>query len=447
MGYGLNLLVMYPGMMMWDSIDQLLQARSGEFNDWHPPVMSFIWRWLDMAVAGPFPMLAVQLGLLWAGGWLVVRIAGSGSAAMRIAVLFVTFFFPPVACVMGFITKDAILAGVLLVAFGLVGMLQERGELQRRSRSWFVAGVAVLVGCLVLAAALRYNAIGGVWAVSGCAIHALAFRPPRLIRSLGLGLIAAVACTAVATPLNGLLTTASEEPWQSVAAYDIAGVARELGGLDFIAEADRKTLGGDAAGGEWTMDRMEKGRRDWNHMLAAGLHVEPSPTLKRVWRESIRNHPRAYLAHRLKAFGRNLSFAGEAVSQCVGLQPYTDLRELDEQAVAVALRHDYKLSPLQKWLKRSIVWLAFQTILFCPGVYLGLALVALIWGTRPLTRGNPLPFFLALSGLAQQATLFFLAPAVNYRYSHWLVTSAWLAMLLLASDAVVAAATLRRAQA
>ena len=34
LGLAVNLLVMYPGMMMWDSLDQLLQARDGSLNDW-----------------------------------------------------------------------------------------------------------------------------------------------------------------------------------------------------------------------------------------------------------------------------------------------------------------------------------------------------------------------------------------------------------------------------
>ena len=43
LGLAVNLLVMYPGMMMWDSLDQLLQARDGSLNDWHPPIMSYVW--------------------------------------------------------------------------------------------------------------------------------------------------------------------------------------------------------------------------------------------------------------------------------------------------------------------------------------------------------------------------------------------------------------------
>lgn len=432
-GVGLNLLLVYPGMMMWDSIDQLLQARAGKLNDWHPPVMGFIWRWLDEVAAGPFPMLALQLCLGWAGAWLVVRAAGTRPTVGRIAVLWSALLFPPVACVMGFIVKDALLAGVLLFAFGFVPVVRTWRDGGARGR--FTAGVAVLGGCLVLAAALRYNAIGAVWITSAFAIHSLAARPPRLVRSLGLGLVAAVGCAGLATRMNALLTDVPEHPWKSVAAYDIAGVARELGSVDFITADDQVALAGDTPGGEWTLERLKKGRRDWNHMLAAGLNVQPSPTLKRVWRQSIRRHPGAYLAHRLESFAANLGFSGDAVSQCVQLEPLTGFGDRDAAGVATLLRHDYKLTAVQRGLRDTTVWLARRTCLFWPGLYLALGAGIALWSIRDVTRGAALPFFLAASGLAQEATLVFLAPAVNYRYSHWLVISAWLSFLLVAVPA------------
>ena len=43
-------LLFYPGIMSNDSIASLRQARSFEFNDWHPPVMALIWSVLDRIV-------------------------------------------------------------------------------------------------------------------------------------------------------------------------------------------------------------------------------------------------------------------------------------------------------------------------------------------------------------------------------------------------------------
>src|SRR3954470_14873666 len=50
----------YPGYMSADSLWQLNQARAANYNDWHPPMMAFMWRYLDKIVAGPILMLALQ---------------------------------------------------------------------------------------------------------------------------------------------------------------------------------------------------------------------------------------------------------------------------------------------------------------------------------------------------------------------------------------------------
>ena len=30
----------WPGIMTWDSINQLTQARTGDYGNWHPPLMA-----------------------------------------------------------------------------------------------------------------------------------------------------------------------------------------------------------------------------------------------------------------------------------------------------------------------------------------------------------------------------------------------------------------------
>src|SRR5438270_9612044 len=47
----------YPGNMSSDSLDQYTQGRTGMFNDWHPPVMSYLWSLMDKVIPGPAGML------------------------------------------------------------------------------------------------------------------------------------------------------------------------------------------------------------------------------------------------------------------------------------------------------------------------------------------------------------------------------------------------------
>ena len=57
----------WPGIMPWDAVRQYGQALSGEFDDWHPPAMEWLWRQFIPLKAGPAPMLVLQMTLYWAG--------------------------------------------------------------------------------------------------------------------------------------------------------------------------------------------------------------------------------------------------------------------------------------------------------------------------------------------------------------------------------------------
>jgi hypothetical protein len=48
--------IFYPGYLSPDSLVQLSQGRSGVFNDWHPPVMSWLWGIFDRMIPGPLAM-------------------------------------------------------------------------------------------------------------------------------------------------------------------------------------------------------------------------------------------------------------------------------------------------------------------------------------------------------------------------------------------------------
>src|SRR5688500_9991157 len=84
----------YPGLMSTDSVDQLLQARTGPLHDWYPPVMARLWRFTDRLIAGPFPMLAIQSVTFLVGLAVILRRFLTPRVAALIAAL--TLVSPPV---------------------------------------------------------------------------------------------------------------------------------------------------------------------------------------------------------------------------------------------------------------------------------------------------------------------------------------------------------------
>ena len=57
----------YPGYLYPDSVDQLGQAASGRFDDWHAPFMALLWRGLLLVAPGPVGPLLLQCALIWGG--------------------------------------------------------------------------------------------------------------------------------------------------------------------------------------------------------------------------------------------------------------------------------------------------------------------------------------------------------------------------------------------
>lgn len=54
----------YPGFMSHDSIVQFGMSKSLNFNDWHPPIMAWVWSVVGFFFPGPSGMLAVHLALM-----------------------------------------------------------------------------------------------------------------------------------------------------------------------------------------------------------------------------------------------------------------------------------------------------------------------------------------------------------------------------------------------
>jgi len=142
------LLTFYPGSMSVDSYNQFYQAVSGVYDDWHPPVMAWLWRHLLWIKEGPQPMLLLHLGLFWGGLYLIWRMLAEKKSWCRILVPMIGFM-PPVIGMVGVIWKDIGLGSTILMTIGLWNSLQDHFKLR-----------AFLVSLLLIYASwVRHNSI------------------------------------------------------------------------------------------------------------------------------------------------------------------------------------------------------------------------------------------------------------------------------------------------
>ncbi|NBX68681.1 MAG: hypothetical protein EBR01_06945 [Proteobacteria bacterium] len=117
------LLTFYPGSMSPDSYDQLRQALTNHYNDWHPPVMAWFWRQLLWIKKGPQPMLFFHLGMFWGGLFLIWKQLAEKKSWCRVLVPLIGVF-PPIIGIIGVIWKDIGVGAALLMTVGLWSSLQ-----------------------------------------------------------------------------------------------------------------------------------------------------------------------------------------------------------------------------------------------------------------------------------------------------------------------------------
>lgn len=416
-GFVVLLVYSFPGFMSPDSVQQLEQARSHKYGDWHPPTMAAIWTLVDKVVEGPAGMLILQGSLFLAGVYLLLRryLAPRAAALTASGVL----IFPPVLAVMACIWKDAQMAGFLILGIAL--LLQPR----RWQRV-----IAILL--LVVACALRDNAAPAV-----LPILLLKFRWNDVLVGWKRVVVAGsiwVVVVCAAFGLNRSLTRVHEHSWTvSIAPADIVGVlktSRDYSDEELLTIIDPtelvKTTGIQAHARKYYKPTA------WFDYEVPGSHQlflwpenpQERAAIQHAWRTLVWANPRAYLRHRLRVFRGVLGLTREPLFGPVYADHY-DVRRPEPQRF-------YAASGIQATIAHAFVWLATKTPLFYPYIYMLilLAMLPLMWRQRTMLA-------IVTSGLLYELAMFPFAPSADVRYSHWPMTAAVLSIIVLVATRVL----------
>jgi hypothetical protein len=423
------MLYAFPGYMSADSVAQLLQARSGEFTNAHPPIMSALWAVIDAVVPGPAGMLVLQTTCFLLGAYLLyLRVMVPRTAAICAAA---TLLFPPIAAVMGVIWKDSQMVAYLTLGTAL--LLSPRRNVR-------LGGLALLF----VATALRYNApaitfpivtLLFVWRES---MHRIARYAIAFAAWLGI--------TAGAMVVNGALVSEDAQHvylWHdAIALVDMTGTLRHA--PDLTDDELRSTLDGaplavrhniqaaaraDHAAEDLATNTLRAfgppgyTSRLWittYHLFRGTANDAERAAVARAWRDIVLGHPGAYLAYRANVFRDRVRLGGPNPANA-----YVQFTDGGDPTSVDKTGHDARPSWIQKRLRSAMVWVS-SSALFRPYVYLVLALT-FAW----LCRMRRELLAVLLSGVANEAALFFLAPTTDYRYSVWLVTATTLVVIQL----------------
>src|SRR6476646_5296088 len=212
----------WPGIMIDDARWQYQQSVDNSYEDWHPPLMAWIWRRLMFIPPGPAPMFVFQLVLLCGGlvlvaYWLFKR--GRPQIALLVAL---TAWLPAPLALSGTITKDCLMAGALMMATGLA-LIRDFARSRAARRITSMASI----GFIAFAAALRLNAV-----VAGLPLL-LAVLPNALtrtkMRTIAFGALSALILFAIGPVLNLALQAEKTDVDLSLIIFDLGGITERSG--------------------------------------------------------------------------------------------------------------------------------------------------------------------------------------------------------------------------
>jgi hypothetical protein len=410
-----NLVLHWPGGMNNDSLSHLEQARSGQWEDWDPPVMTWVWSLLLHVADGPGPYLVLHLAAYWAGFGLLgdgLRRAGRPGLAWLMAL---SGAFPPFLALNGIITKDASMVAAWLASLGLLAWFR----LQHRrvpAWAWVIAVLLLAYGTLV-----RPNA-----AFAWGPILLWAWRP--VDRGTWRLAAASVGVALVTVPVGGALNDAffraqKTHAEHSLFLFDLHGIAVHTGQAQLLQP--RATLSLDEARACYTPYWWDS-LSPWGRCAAKMHRPADSPLvtlpegIARQWAVTLATHPAAWIEHRLKHFNSSLMW----------LIPLKHIRLTPEYATddpawtplaqvsAAEVRGDLLRKNFIVW---PVTWLTWG---------IGLMFLLHRGGATPATASSTLARVLVVSALGYSGAYLLVGVATDLRYHYWSVLALMIATLL-----------------
>jgi hypothetical protein len=424
-GWVVFLLYAFPGVMTMDSFDQLNEGRRWFFSDSHPPLMAAMWGVIDRILPGPLGMLLVQSGAFLSGVYLILRRAMSPRAAAVCACL--VLVFPPIAVPLAVIWKDCVMAGFLVL--GIAGILDERKHVR-----------ALGLGALVIATGVRYLALA---ASLPLAVLLFEWRPGlHWVKRYAIALGVWIGITATSIGCNEALTDQRNHFWHSsMALADIVGVLAFVD--EDLPDAELRPLLEpteiNVHEGYHRAARAQYVSYDFQQLITGPGHLWDVPwtvampqarrdAITHAWKTLVFGHPGAFIRYRLENYGEvlglNKKFQGATVvrhrAQYTGTLDYMGIGRGSSRYQEVG----------EGWA----MWCVKKTRLFRPHVYalLSLALLAVAL-LRDRSRDV---LALLLPGVFLELTMLPLGATPDFRYSHWLVVTTCISLVMLIARGV-----------
>ena len=402
-------LVYWPGQTDPDTMDELTQAATGHFTDWHTPILSALWRIpYSMGITSPGLVLVAGLFALLIGFYLVLRVRFHRGASTAIAI--VCCAWPPVLSWGVHVGRDAWYAELSLCAFGFAARMVRMGAKQRGLNV-----AACLTFAFLAAAAWQLGVVALVALFVFVALNLLpADVPRRTLVAYGTGLVACLALLGLQLGLQRAINTEAIHPEQATYIYDLAQMSRMQDKVLFPAETLR-----DPHTALANLRKIKLGEDDGfvgqTSVVDFPTNGERVTALRNAWLSSVLHHPWDYLTERTDLALAQLSITHPTLWT---YQWPTDPPQF--LPVSMSLRNA-GVTYLSAFVVGGNL---YGDPLYTVWVYLLVVVAAAPVLLRRRRAGDSAIVAMAISTLILEGAIFFASPTLIYRYAYPIVVVA-----------------------
>ncbi len=361
-----NLIIHWPGQLTPDSKVQLLQAYTGNYSDWHPPIMAFIWRQLLFSEYTLEPMLMFQISFHWIGIGLFSYSLCMAKHPNSALLMLISGLTPIAFKYTGILQKDTLLASLMLAGFGFASL----SNLKFKWCGVIIAFIAML------------SRANGVFAFTPIVFFILKKwqKNIKLYKIILFCLLFSLLLIPVSRWINHSIFNANRTNVErSLQLYDLVGIAY-FSGDKSILPVNIENLNNCYTPLFWDTLVSER---------CGGAYSKIDRNITREWLNNIIKYPMAYLKHRTSHFNREIFFLVPPAQQCVDAPEF----------------HSCPKSFLSDAInKNGLLW---------PVAWLTLGISMLLTGITGISQA------LCLSGVLYGLGYLFFGVAADFRYFYW----------------------------
>ena len=293
-GYGLTLVIFYPGIMTYDAKFVYEDIGKGVLGDWQSPVMTVLWGMIDPVAPGAASMFLLIATSYWlAFGLLAIALARRGST--RLALLLpVLALLPPAFVFVGIIWRDVLFATSWLLAAAIAFAVTEsdarlRLPMQALALALCAFGVLLRPNALIAAPIL---AVYIAWPMRVYPARTAILFVPAMAGFFAL----------VQVVYYGALGATRQHPLQSIMVFDLGGIShfakQNQFPVDWSAPQTDLLLNGCYQPTQWDIYWRLEPCEFVMGKLEREKKLFGTPVITEAWLRAVTRHPVAYLRHR-----------------------------------------------------------------------------------------------------------------------------------------------------